>query len=349
MHRFARLAFLLIVSAGAASGAAALGPDARVERLSGQQLAIRWSDAKAVDVYTADRPDTPLKAATLVSAADADGEHVLAADPSARRYVLLHDKRSGEVRRLAERLVPLEAGSNFRDLGGYPAAGGKHVRWGMVYRSAGQPMLNDRDLALIKSLSLANLVDLRSMEERRLAPTRIAGVPYNAIGYPFMSITSPASRVPGAAYRNFPELMAPHLTLIFNKMLGEGTPLAFNCSAGQDRTGFVAAMILTALGVPGEVILEDYHLTTAVRQPQFEMPRIDPVASANDPVALMFAGYQKADRVTLTPLRDPQGKAFLTQAFEAIEAQYGSVDAYLQQAAGLTPARRKRLKATYLE
>jgi protein-tyrosine phosphatase len=345
-----RLFMLLAVSGSAlaASGAQAFD-QAWVERRSGSEIKVRWDGAKTVDVYMAEKANASLKTATLVSKADADGEHVLPADTLGRRYLLLHDKQSGEVRRVAERLMPLEAGSNFRDLGGYPAAGGKHVRWGMVYRSAGQPMLNDRDLALIRSLSLANLVDLRSMEERRLAPTRIAGVPYNAIGYPFMSITSPASRVPGAAYRNFPELMAPHLKLILNKMLGEGTPLAFNCSAGQDRTGFVAAMILTALGVPGEVVLEDYHLTTVVRQPQFEMQRIDPVASANDPVALMFAGYQKADHVALTPLRDAQGKAFLTQAFEAIEAQYGSVDAYLEREAGLTPARRKTLRSLYLQ
>ncbi len=352
VHGLKTVCAAALLSAAASSGAAAFGL-VSVERTSSQQLTVRWQEAASVDVYMADRPNAPLSQALLVSANDSDGLHVLAADTASRPYVLLRDNRTGEVRRAAERLLPLEAGSNFRDLGGYPAADGKHVRWGLIYRSGGQPLLNDHDLALIARLGLGNLVDLRSMEERRLAPTRIEGVPYNAIGYAFADIRGAQTPVPAAApgrvYANFPALMAPHLKLIFAKLLGEGTPLAFNCSAGQDRTGFVAAMILTALGVPQSVILEDFHLTTKVRRPQFEMPRIDPVASANDPVAMLFAGYQRPERATPTPLRTAQGKPFLSFALEAITARYGSVDAYLEQAAGLTPAQRAALQARYLE
>ncbi len=352
IHRGKGLFVAGVLLATAASEAAALGV-VHVERTSSQALTIRWQDAAAVDVYTANRPDAPIGEAVLVSANDRDGRHVLAADTGSRPHVLVRDRRTGEVRRAAERLLPLEAGSNFRDLGGYPAADGKHVRWGLIYRSGGQPLLNDHDLALIAGLGLGNLVDLRSMEERRLAPTRIEGVPYNAIGYAFADIRGAQTPVPAAApgrvYANFPALMAPHLKLIFAKLLGEGTPLAFNCSAGQDRTGFVAAMILTALGVPQSVILEDFHLTTKVRQPQFEMPRIDPVDSANDPVAMLFAGYQRPERARPTPLMTAQGKPFLSFALEAITARYGSVDAYLEQAAGLTPAQRAALQARYLE
>lgn len=353
MLRLANLLLVVAIEAVAAPGAQALD-NVRVERVSDQQIAIRWRDAQTVDIYPvdiyiADRPDAPLAAASLVSAADADGEHVLPAGKSSRVHVVLHEPRSGTLRRAAERLVPLEAGSNFRDLGGYATAGGKHVRWGQIYRSAGQPMLSDRDLALIGTLGLGNLVDLRSIEERRLAPTRIAGVPYTAIGYSFAAVSNTASRVPGASYAGFPDRLAPHLALIFNRLLGEDTALVFNCTAGQDRTGFVAAMILAALGVPRETILEDYHLTTAVRQPQFEMARIDPVASANDPVALIFAGYQTQGRMTPTPLRDAQGKSFLSFAIEAVEAKHGSVDVFLEREAGLTPARRASLRSKYLE
>src|SRR3546814_16616904 len=77
--------------------------------------------------------------------------------------------------RVAERALPLEHGSNFRDIGGYPAAGGKHVRWGMIFRSGGTPLLNDADEQRIGALKLGEMVDLRSSEERVLAPTRISG------------------------------------------------------------------------------------------------------------------------------------------------------------------------------
>src|SRR3546814_13513140 len=85
--------------------------------------------------------------------------------------------------RVAERALPLEHGSNFRDIGGYPAAGGKHVRWGMIFRSGGTPLLNDADEQRIGALKLGAMVDLRSSEERVLAPTRIYGVRYPAVGY----------------------------------------------------------------------------------------------------------------------------------------------------------------------
>ncbi|WP_243442603.1 tyrosine-protein phosphatase [Sandarakinorhabdus sp. AAP62] len=344
------MAFLALAAAATMPGTAAAALESvQVERVSGQQLKIRWQGAASANVYMAERPDAPIGMAMLVSANDSDGEHLLAADTSSHPYVMVRDNRTGAVRRVAERVLPLEAGSNFRDLGGYPAAGGKHVRWGLIYRSAGQPLLNAHDLGLIGKLGLGNLVDLRSAEERRLAPTRIEGVAYNAIGYSFGNIRAAQTPAMGSVYGNFPTLMAPHLKLIFNRMLGDGTPLAFNCSAGQDRTGFVAAMILTALGVPQNVIIEDYHLTTKVRQPQFEMPRIDPAQAANDPVAMMFASYQRPERATPTPLMDAQGKSFLSFALEAAAARHGSIDAYLEIEAGLTPARRRALQDRYLE
>lgn len=209
MHRLGKrwLAMVALVVAAAAPAAAAPTAAAlqavQVERMSGQQLKVRWQGAASANVYLADRPDAALSAAKLVSANDTDGEHVLASDTASHPYLMVRDNRTGAVRRVAERLLPLEAGSNFRDLGGYPAAEGKHVRWGLIYRSGGQPLLNDHDLGLIGKLGLGNLVDLRSTDERRLAPTRIAGVPYTAIGYSFAGITGPQSQAlaasPGAS------------------------------------------------------------------------------------------------------------------------------------------------------
>src|SRR5690606_17096622 len=84
---------------------------------------------------------------------------------------------------LAERVVPLEQGSNFRDIGGYATLDGKRVRQGLIYRSGATPMLTDSDLERVRALGLRNMIDLRSSEERALAPTRIEGVPYTAVGY----------------------------------------------------------------------------------------------------------------------------------------------------------------------
>jgi len=345
--RCALLAFTLTT----ATPALALG-DARVERLDAETLLVRWSANRPVDVLVSDAPDAAARAATVASAGDTDGEHRLSVPAGQRRYVLLKERGSAKPLRVAERLLPLEAGSNFRDIGGYAAAGGKHVRWGLIYRSAGQPLLTEADRAQIARLGLANLVDLRSAEERRLAPTRIEQVRYNAVGYSMMALM-PATRQPiqngSALYRGFPTLLAPHLRLVFDRLLNERGALAYNCSAGQDRTGFVTAMILSALGVPRATIMADYTLSTQLRRPQFEMPRIDPAVAANDPVARMFAGYQTPQAAAPTPLVEADGTPFLAGAFAEIEARYGTVEAYLEREAGLTPARRKALQADYLE
>ncbi|WP_439533675.1 tyrosine-protein phosphatase [Polymorphobacter sp.] len=335
-----------------ASPALALS-DARVTRLADGQLEISWTAKTPVDVLVSDQPDAPRAAATLISRADADGRHNLAVPAGERRYFLLHEAGTRETLRTAERVLPYASASNFRDIGGYRAADGKHVRWGRIYRTGGQPLVNEADQASIARLNLANLVDLRSIEERRLAPSRLQNIRYNAVGYSMMALMAGVDpsqlKNGGAVYRGFPRLLAPQLALTFDRLLESDQPLAYNCSAGQDRTGFVTAMILSALGVSRADIIADYHLSTPSRRPENEMPKLDPALVASDPVARMFAGYQKPENARPEPLVDADGKAFLSYALEEIETRYGSIDAYLEKEAGLTPARREALKAAYLE
>lgn len=244
-----------------------------------------------------------------------------------------------------ERVIALEGGSNFRDVGGYPAADGKKVAWGKIYRSGGTAMLTPADLTKIRALDLANMVDLRSDEERVLAPTKIDGVPYTAVGYSMASMNL-AGGIEGV-YRAFPTGLAPQLKQVFAKLLRDEQPLAYNCSAGQDRTGFVTAMVLSALGTPRDVIIKDFHLSTQYRRPVNEMPPIDAATAAKDPVAAMFAGYQK-DPVA-KPLYTADGKSYLSIAFDEIDAKWGSVDNYLKTEIGIGPGELKRLRALYTE
>jgi protein-tyrosine phosphatase len=325
--------------------------DPLVTRTPEGALTLSWTSDGPVNVYVSDRPNAKLGAAKLVSSRDADGQHVYAEPRPARSYFLLRDVRSGAIIHVAERLVPLQRGSNFRDIGGYVGAGGKHVRWGMLYRSGGSPQLNDSDTAKVASLMLKHLVDLRSSEERVLAPTRIFGVPYTAVGYSMSTmIKSGGGRNGVDTYRNFPLFLAPQLRIIFAQMLGGQTPLAYNCSAGQDRTGFATAMILSALGVSRETIIADYHLSTKYRRPEFEMPMIDAAAHPGDAAAQMFAAYQQNPAWrTPTPLQDADGRPFLAGAFAEIETKWGSVDAYLEKEIGVSAADLKRLRRLYLE
>jgi protein-tyrosine phosphatase len=346
-HKMAAAALLFSLAAPATAKLA----DPLVLRMPEGAFTLSWASDGPVDVYVSDRPDTKLAAARLLSARDADGHHDYVEVTLVRPYFLLRDVRSETILHVAERLVPLQQGSNFRDIGGYAGAGGKHIRWGLLYRSGGSPQLSDGDTAIVASLGLKQLVDLRSSEERVLAPTRIFGVPYTAVGYSLATMMKSGGRRNGVdTYRNFPLFLAPQLRIIFAQMLSGQTPMAYNCSAGQDRTGFATAMILSALGVSRATIIEDYHLSTKYRRPEFEMPMIDAAAHPGDAAAQMFASYQKYPAWrTPTPLKEADGRPFLSGAFVEIETKWGSVDAYLEKEIGVSAKDRKRLRQLYLE
>lgn len=355
-----RMMILAPLAAALAAPAAWAGTiaNATVERAAPDRLVVRWTDRDPVDLLQSDRPDATAEAATLVSAKDKDGVQEVTVAPDARPYFLLRDGKSGETVRVAERVLPLEQGSNFRDVGGYATADGKHVRWGMIFRSGGQPMLTDADVKEIKSLGIANLVDLRSDEERVMAPTRLDGIRYNAIGYSMasmmavMSKADPANPLAGLqeGYRAFPQSLAPQVRLVFAKLLSKEGPVVYNCSAGQDRTGFTTAMVLSTLGVPRDTIYADYVLSMTYRRPEWEMAPMSDELASRSPVFAYFAQAKKDPRAAKpTNLVASDGTPYLATAFKAIEDKWGSVDSYLEQEIGLTKVDIAQLRATYLE
>lgn len=331
--------------------------DVVAERIAAGEVTVSWKGQGGIDLYVTDRPDATIADARLVSANDRDGHETVTVTASGRPYFLLRDRQDDSVVETAERVLPLQQGSNFRDIGGYPAAGGKQVRWGMIFRSGATPLLTTDDQAAVRGLGLRTMVDLRSNEERVFAPSRIEGVEYRAIGYSMLAMMprtdtgTPAAAMRNGAdlYRNFPKFFAPHLRVVFGSLLQGRGPVAYNCSAGQDRTGFATAMVLSALGVPRETIIQDYLLSTRLRRPEFEMPPIDPTLHKGNPVAQMFASYgQPGPARTPQPLVEADGTPFLAGALGEIERKWGSVDAYLRQEIGLSDADLMKLRAVYL-
>ena len=327
---------------------------ADVQRANPDAVTINWNDDNPIDIYSSLHPGSPLNAANVVVRSSQAGSYLVDHVGMVPHYFILVDKLDHHRIEVAERLIPLGQGSNFRDIGGYAAANGKHVRWGLIYRSGAQPMLTPADVDLVRDLGITQLVDLRSDEERLVAPTKINGVPYAAVGYGLMDLMKGAGSSQGHngadIYRNFPTLLAPQLKIVFAHLLHEKTPIVYNCSAGQDRTGFVTAMILTALGVSYDTIISDYHLSTRYRRPEFEMPPFDPALATTNPGLKMFAAYRsRPDWNVPHPLMDKNGQPFLRGAFEAIKDKWGSVDAYLDKEVGMGPARIAQLRRDYLE
>ena len=334
-----------------------------VERTAPDQIVIRWQGNGPVDVYLTERPDAPIAQATRVAQGDWDGRFTATWTQPSRPYVILKEDRDGRLTRVAERLLPLEHGSNFRDLGGYEGADGKHVRWGMIYRTAATPMLTDADSRYVEGLGIGADIDLRSVEERELAPDAAVlrtRARYYANDYPasdvFAKLVPPPAGAPHPAvsgqsslYRGWLVSLAPQFRAIFRQLLAQKGAVTYHCSAGQDRTGVASALVLSALGVPRETILADYQLSTADRRPDYEMPPIDPAQHPGNMVAAFYAKARAAGPMTAKPLYDAQGVAYLQQTFDEIDSRWGSVDAYLDKELGIGPRDVARLRALYLE
>ena len=257
------------------------------------------------------------------------------------------------------RLLPLEGGSNFRDLGGYRTADGQTVARGMLFRSGAMTALTDADMAYLDGFGIKTIVDLRSDEEIGLYPNHWAanrGIEVLTGDYSFaamMSREESSDRPDTAAL--YPRLLVsigPQIKTYFDEALGEGAPMVVNCSAGQDRTGIVSALMLLLLGVPEATVIEDYLLSTDFRRPAVEQAGVDLAEAAKtNAFAAMMLEYRKAmahpDRPN--PLVTTDDVPYLAFVIDRIRDEYGSVEAYAEKELGidaqdLTALRRKYLR-----
>ncbi len=263
-----------------------------------------------------------------------------------------------------DRLLPLEGGSNFRDMGGYFTADGRQVRRGLLFRSGAMTSLTQEDQAYLDGFDFKRVIDLRSSEERDLYPNHWAAaqdVELIAHDYSMRDLVGRMvdenGELKGMAevYRYFPEQLAPQMTLFFDALVAGEVPLVVNCSAGQDRTGLTSALLLIALGVPRDVVVQDYLQSTRYRRPAVERGDVDLVAAAEDNwFAKMMLRYaeEREGNSAAQPLLTDDGVPFLRFALDHIEQDFGSVEAYLEErigvdAADLAQLRERFLVATY--
>jgi protein-tyrosine phosphatase len=239
------------------------------------------------------------------------------------------------------RSVSFPAVFNFRDLGGYTAASGRRVRDGRLYRSDSLSRLTEADREAFAALGIRTVVDLR----RPFEVERDGRVPaWEGLTYRHVHPEHPVwrrewydERIGAVGY-----LVDRYLELAEQGGAGLATavgiiaeadalPVVFHCVAGKDRTGVVAALVLSLLGVPDEVIADDYALTGEAAVRFFAWLREhDPVAGAREP-----AGFEASPREAML--------AFLGE----LRDRYGSAERYLV-GAGLPAERVDALRAHLL-
>ena len=298
---------------------------------------------------------------SLLSSAEPSSLRVQMAPGHRGGYFLLRSSKPQELLVGSQR-VPLDGAPNFRDFGGYRTEDGGQVCWGRLFRSGHLAGLNDRDLQHLSALDLRLVCDFRRVDEQLRQPARL---PDGAAGPKQVSLEI----TPGSAVSFFSRLkqklrqdesdaaeMAEFMREINRELVAEHAHryaemfqlilqqpdggVLINCTAGKDRTGFGAAMILFALGVPREAVLHDYLLSKRYIQ----------LESLGDK---LLKGYEKSfpadfDVELLRPMLEVRSD-YLEAAFDGIDRRYGSVETYMRECLGLGPAELRQLRKRYVQ
>ena len=248
-------------------------------------------------------------------------------------------------------------GNNFRELGGYLADEGKHVRWGQIYRGIPTGKLTgEADRRLLDSLGLRLILDLRSSGEAKKEPDYVPdgarlvqicglcaedGAEIAFAPGDIEKLMQTAEEGESISQRLYRRMLTGNKAFkeLFRALEAGETPILFHCSAGKDRTGVAAMLILLALGASDEVICADFEQTNACRKAEIDAVLAEHAAEIAADPACRVRYYAMAGV-------DPAAAPFV---LDTIRREFGSAENYLETEYGLTPARLMRLRRMYLE
>ena len=240
------------------------------------------------------------------------------------------------------RHIALEGAVNFRDLGGYPGAGGRTTRWRALFRADDLSSLTRPDRAAMRTMGIATVIDLRSAAEVERDRFPVHDVPVAFHNLPLVA-TLPAfeefRRGPGFFTAHYLEIaeqagvqIARALAIVSDP---DSQPVIVHCAAGKDRTGVLVAVILALLGVSDDIIAEDYALS----------------AEAMDALLQRIVDRLPEQREDITQVADVMFAAVpeaIAALLAALRRRHGSVEAYAA-AHGAGPEVVAALRASLLE
>lgn len=219
------------------------------------------------------------------------------------------------------RHIDLQNVHNFRDLGGYPNDDGRRTKWRTLFRADGLYRLGDDDLVHLCDLQLHSVIDLRTDRERsERGVFPVQRLPVQTHHFSILDVTWTDTETPPLddaveflvwGYREMLEIGASRfveaLELLSRK---DVLPAVFHCAAGKDRTGILAALVLSSLGVDDEIICADYGLTEAamartIAWSQVHMPEL--AARYRDIPHVFLATDPRAMAIILRELHDRHG------------------------------------------
>ncbi len=257
---------------------------------------------------------------------------------------------------LPERILPFEGTVNFRDIGGYPAADGKRVRTGLIYRSAALNRLTENDFALMDKIGLKLVCDLRSQQEVDVEPDNLPKDPApeylhlpldtdneNEQRERFMALVFNRRKLAVLMTTFYVKGMLENNPTVYGTIIkrianADNLPAVIHCTAGKDRTGVGAALILSLLGVSEDIIVADYSLSNRYYDNYFRYGQ-------RMVQGLRWVGVRPEHLQPLL-IANPDN---IRAALHHIRDTYGSAENYLRQKAAVTDDEIAALRANLLE
>ena len=302
-----------------------------------------------VKVYASTDPDNiPMNDPVAVAPIDDNRLTVIPPSPHKRYYykLVFNDRYT---KTAANRNLSVNGIQNFRDLGGYRSTHKhKHVKWGRLYRSGRIDSLSQYSMKEMKNIGIRTVVDLRTADE--LNHSKPLQASFNRIHIPISleRIDEVVNNIQkgvlrGDTIRTILEQINEDLviknlneySLLMKTLLNEENyPIVIQGHSGRSRTGIVSAIILAALGVDHETILEDYQLSNRYND-----------LCTEQSFAFQLPDYcQEAITIALSAK-----KSFLNAARNQIYTSYGNMDNFMNEGLGLTDDDIDKLRSLLLE
>ncbi|GAE31421.1 tyrosine-protein phosphatase [Halalkalibacter hemicellulosilyticus] len=252
------------------------------------------------------------------------------------------------------RLIEFTGTFNFRDLGGYETTDGRRVKWGKIFRSGNISMLDEQDMRQVQQLGVTAICDLRADDELERFPTpfmefiqlyHVPVIPSNGEEEYRQALDLTEEFVkriskPGDLLTQLNEKMTDHTKAyrkVFDVLLEEEGAVLFHCMAGKDRTGVMAALILSVLNVPREIIVEDYLYTNR------SSDRLKQSLATHN-----HEHIKKLDTKVVEAMLEARTE-YIEAFFKKIDQDYGNVYKYMTNAIGLSEAEIQLLQEKLLE
>ena len=231
----------------------------------------------------------------------------------------------------------------------------QHVKWGLVYRSAKLDQLSPRDYAYMENLGLKVVCDFRMEQERARAPTTWTGprapeIYFNPIDTPAgprraQQAMTPEERakIPAGlagTYRWMATDALPEFGVLMKRIAAGDTPMLFHCQEGRGRTGLFAALVLLALEVPRDVIMQDFMLTNDLLLTDEALKKMSNAMAGG-------RGGEPSIESMRNQLRISED--YLKAAFAGIDEKFPTTESFLRDGLKLSPAEVTALRGRLLE